>query len=222
MFVFSNLATSIDGKIATSSREFFPLGTPADRKQMQVLRREADCVVMGASTIRTFRKFCGVTGAPAASQPMNAIVSSALEGFSPKWPFFSNPSLRRVLFVGPDASPRRLKPFESRSEIVILKKSKLPVAKQVLRELEKRGVNRLLVEGGGGLMWDFASQDLIDEYHLTLTPRVVGGTTAPTLVDGPGLAPKQVVNLKLAQCRVLGDELYLIYRKTGRRGGALR
>jgi riboflavin biosynthesis pyrimidine reductase len=44
IFVFSNLATSVDGKIATQSREFFPLGTPADWKQMQVLRREADAI----------------------------------------------------------------------------------------------------------------------------------------------------------------------------------
>jgi 5-amino-6-(5-phosphoribosylamino)uracil reductase len=67
-------------------------------------------------------------------------------------------------------------------------------------------------------MWDFASQDLIDEYHVTITPRVLGGIQAPTLVDGPGLEPKQAVNLKLMQCRVESDELYLIYRKTGRRG----
>jgi len=224
VFVFSNLATSIDGKIATSSREFFPLGTPADRQQMQVLRRECDAVVMGASTLRTFRKFCGVTGASIDKQPMNVVLSSSLEGFSPKWPFFANPSHKRILCVGAGASSRKLKPFEKSSEIVVLKKptAKNPTALQIMKALEERGVKRLLVEGGGGLMWDFASQDLIDEYHLTLTPRVVGGSTSPTLVDGPGLPPKSIVNLKLEQCRVLGDELYLIYRKTGRRGGALK
>lgn len=220
MFVFSNLATSLDGKIATASREYFPLGTPEDRRWMQVLRRECDAVVMGASTIRTFRRFCGVTGATAAAQPLNAVVSTALEGFSPAWPFFTAASRRRVLFVGPEAPKARLRRFEKSSEIVVLRKptGRKPTAAQVVDALEKRGVKRLLVEGGGGLMWDFASGNLIDEYHVTLTPRLVGGTDAPTLVDGPGFKPREVLNLKLEQCRIVGDELYLVYRRMERRG----
>jgi 5-amino-6-(5-phosphoribosylamino)uracil reductase len=218
MFIFSNLATSIDGKIATSSREFFPLGTPEDRRQMQRLRRESDAILMGATTLRTFRRPLIVVGEK--KQPLNVIMSSALEGVSASWPFFTSPSIQRLLYVAPHAKRAQLKKFEKSSEIVVLKKptKKLPTALQVARSLEKRGVRNLLVEGGGGIMWDFASQDLIDEYHVTITPRVLGGTEAPTLVDGAGLPPKQVVNLKLSQCRVVGDELYLIYRKTGKRG----
>jgi riboflavin-specific deaminase-like protein len=218
MFVFSNLATSLDGKIATASRELFPLGTPEDRKQMQRLRAECDVVLMGAATLRAWRKPCFAEGA--AKQPANAIVSSALEGISPAWPFFTSAKLKRILFVSERAPKARLKRFEKTCEIVRLARPtpKKPAATQILSALEKLGHERVLVEGGGSLMWDFVRQDLIDEYHVTLTPRLIGGTEAPTLVDGSGFAPKQVVNLRLEQVRPVGDEIYLIYRKTGKRG----
>lgn len=220
MFVFSNLATSIDGKIATTSRSYFPLGTDEDRKQMQVIRRKSDIVLFGASTLRTYKGFCGLKDAAIAKQPANAIVSSSLEDISPNWPFFRDPGKRRILFVTKMPGPARIKAFQKTSEMILLEKPTQgnPSAAQIIRALDQLGFRKLLVEGGGGLMWDFASQDLIDEYHLTITPRVVGGTEAPTLVDGPGLPPKAVVNLKLSRCKRVGDELYLTYRKTGKRG----
>jgi riboflavin-specific deaminase-like protein len=223
MFVFSNLATSIDGKIATSSRVFFPLGTPEDRKHMQVLRRKSDIVLFGASTLREFKRPCIVRGKAAEGlkkQPANAIVSSALDGIDPTWPFFQSDEFHRILFVTSAAKKSTLKKFEDRSEIVVLKKptKKASTAHQIIQALEKRGYKKLLVEGGGGVMWDFAQENWIDEYHLTLTPRVVGGTQAPTLVDGAGFEPADVVNLKLKSLRKVKDELYLVYSKTPQRG----
>ena len=67
-------------------------------------------------------------------------------------------------------------------------------------------------------MWDFVRENLIDEYHVTLTPKLVGGREAPTLVDGDGFEPRDILNLRLKSCRKVGDELYLVYGKTRRRG----
>jgi riboflavin biosynthesis pyrimidine reductase len=123
------------------------------------------------------------------------------------------------LFVGARTPKARLKKFEKSSELVILKPAtpKKPLAQQVLGHLEATGKKRILVEGGGGVMWDFVSQNLIDEYHVTVTPRILGGTEAPTLVDGAGFLPGKTRVLSLMQCRAIGDELYLIYRKTEKR-----
>ena len=214
MFVLSNLATSVDGKIATRSRVHFPLGTPEDRRMMQQIRKKSDAIVMGASSLRAFKGPLLIKGA--RRQPINAIVSSRLDGVSPDWKFFREKSIRRVLFVSTRAPKARLRQFAETCEIRVLKPG--AVAPQILRELARMGATRLLVEGGGALMWDFVSLNLIDEYYVTLTPRLLGGTEAPTLVDGPGLAPSAVVNLKLARCRRVGDELYLVYRKTAHRG----
>jgi riboflavin biosynthesis pyrimidine reductase len=62
-------------------------------------------------------------------------------------------------------------------------------------------------------MWEFAKENLIDEYHVTLTPKILGGRDSPTLVDGLGFKPKDILNLKLQQSRVVGDEIYLVYSR---------
>ena len=181
MFVFSNLATSLDGKIATRSRKLFPLGTPADRRQMDVLRRQSEAVLMGASTLRAYKKPCVVSHGP---QPLNVILSSSLEGISPRWPFFTDPRIRRLLLVGAGTSQKKIISFQKSCEVVILGKGRSPSAKEAVATLKRRGIKRLLIEGGGGVMWEFVRQNLIDEFHVTLTPKIVGGSTAPTLVDG--------------------------------------
>jgi riboflavin-specific deaminase-like protein len=213
MFVFSNLAMSLDGKIATQDRSLFLLGTPEDRKQMQVLRKKSDAILMGASTLRTYQRPCLIAGSK--TQPLNVLLSSSLEGVSPEWPFFKSTQIQRVLFLGQSISPSRHRQFERSSKIIVLKKPtpKSPIARQVIRSLEKLGIKNLLVEGGGGVMWDFVQYNLIDEYHVTLTPRVLGGIHSPTLVDGLGFTPKNSLQLKLKHCRIVKDEIFLTYLK---------
>jgi riboflavin biosynthesis pyrimidine reductase len=88
----------------------------------------------------------------------------------------------------------------------------------MVRALQSLGAKNLLVEGGGQVMWEFARKNLIDDYFLTLTPRVLGGKRAPTLVDGVGFLPSQSLNLKLIEAKKVGNELFLKYKKTPKRG----
>ncbi len=213
MFIFSNLAISLDGKIATHDRSFFSLGTKEDKKEMQILRSHCDALLIGAATFRCYRKPSTISGK--TRQPINIILSSNLEGISPHWEFFKKKGLSRILIVSHLTPPSRIKKYSGSSEICVLKKPSLksPLALQIIDFLEQKGIRRLLIEGGGGVMWDFASLNLIDEYHVTLTPKIIGGLNAPTLVDGAGFNPKNILNLKLMQCRVVGGEIYLTYSK---------
>jgi len=183
---------------------------------MSVLRAKADAVIMGASTLRAFKGAVLVKGKK--KHPINIVLSGTLAGISPRWKFFTETQTRKILFVGPDAPEARVREFEKVSVVCRLKKSTAPMSLQIVKHLEKLGVKKLLVEGGGGLMWDFVQLNLIDEYHVTLTPRVIGGTHAPTLVDGVGFTPHRVVNLKLKNVRKVGNELFLVYAKRTHRG----
>ncbi len=208
MFIYSNLAISLDGKIAPANRSFCPLGTPLDRKRMVELRKNCDALLIGASTFRPYRKASRAD--KRAPAPINIVVSRMLEGISPNWPFFKAKDLKRILFVQESPPKARLAKFEKTSEIIVLKKTG-SIAKQILKHLKARGIQRLLIEGGGEIMWHFASQNLINEYHVTLTPKIVGGKTSPTLVDGIGFKPKDILGLKLLRSEVLGDEIYLTF-----------
>ena len=212
MFIFSNLASSLDGKIATSDRGHLYLGTPRDRKQMMVLRAKAQAIVIGAATLRAFKRPMTTPLVSEKKQPLNVIVSSSLEGLDENWPFFKSKRVTRVLFVGSRAKASRVRRFERSCQIVRLRSGK-PIADQIVEGLKALGVKRLLLEGGGALLWNFASHNMIDEYHVTLTPWIVGGADAPTMVEGAGFSPSRIKPLKLKQCKVIGDELYLVYKK---------
>lgn len=206
MKIVSNLAMSIDGKIATTNRAPFPLGTPLDRKRMKRLRSRFDAVLMGASSLRTFQKPLTTEGKKSA---INVILSRNLHGVSPQWPFFREKKIRRILLLTEKISKKREQEFLKTSEIVYLKKANL--TSQIQKELKKKGIRSLIVEGGGDLMWTFVQKDLIQEYYLTLTPRILGGAAAPTLVDGQGFSPHRSLKLKLKRVEKVRDELYLVY-----------
>ncbi len=73
-------------------------------------------------------------------------------------------------------------------------------------------VNRLLCEGGGELNDALFRAGLVDELHLTLCPRIIGGRHAPTIADGLGFAKlAHAAQLELKSAKRIGDELFLIY-----------
>jgi len=89
--------------------------------------------------------------------------------------------------------------------------SDLPVA-WMLERLAARGIQRLLVEAGGDLLFQFVAADAIDDMHLTLCPLIVGGP-APTLADGAGFDREHLRRYALVAAEPEGDEVFLHYRK---------
>ena len=58
--------------------------------------------------------------------------------------------------------------------------------KELFCILKKMGFNKILVEGGGELNWSILQLGIVNELMVTVAPRIVGGRTATTLVEGDG------------------------------------
>jgi len=82
---------------------------------------------------------------------------------------------------------------------------------ELMRELEARKVQRLMVEGGGETIWSFFKAGLVDEYRVFVGSKVLGGRTAPSPVDGEGFEDDSCVRLQLKSAEVLGDGALLCY-----------
>jgi riboflavin biosynthesis pyrimidine reductase len=86
----------------------------------------------------------------------------------------------------------------------------------VLRLLEwlarERGCKVVLCEGGGVLNARLFEANAIDELYVTIVPRILGGESAPTLVEGEGFEPDAIPDARLASVERVGDELFLVYR----------
>jgi 5-amino-6-(5-phosphoribosylamino)uracil reductase len=74
------------------------------------------------------------------------------------------------------------------------------------------GVKRLVCEGGAQVFRSLLAADLVDEIHVTVCPRIFGGTHAPTLTGvAPAFFPRSIP-LVLQKMDVAGDECFLRYR----------
>lgn len=74
----------------------------------------------------------------------------------------------------------------------------------------RRGVETLLVEAGGDLLFQFLAAGALDEIHVTLCPMIIGGDT-PSLADGEGFLFAHMPRLRRISTEVEGDEIFLHY-----------
>lgn len=213
MRVFSNTATSLDGKIASHSFVFKSLGTRADWRMMSVIRAQADAVLTGGRTFRVYP---------------NPLIERAVHLESPRHRerrMINAVMTRRGVL---DAAPQSRLP-DPRIELLILGPTGLdaaahrerfgaevittdePTISWALDVLAARGVQSTLIEGGGDLIFQAVDAQRLDELYVTLCPWLIGGTGAPTLMDGPGFDIGCFRHLQLKTIHREGDELFLHY-----------
>jgi len=214
-----NMAMSADGKTSTYRRESFSLGSPSDRYLMDVLRAKADAVIIGARTLASDGWAIRVRHAGMRTRrveqkrtphPLNVVLSTDLD-LPVRAEFFTFPETEKLVITTRRATARRVESFRRLAEVVVLPRERI-LARYALRVLADRGVKRVLVEGGGTLNFSFFREDLVDEVYLTVTPRILGGATAPSPVDGKGFLRNSHVRLELLSSRRTGDEIFLRYR----------
>ena len=63
--------------------------------------------------------------------------------------------------------------------------------------MKELGIDRLMVEGGGTLNFEFMRLGLVDEVTAYVAPMIFGGESAPTMAAGPGLERSAAIPLKL-------------------------
>lgn len=210
MKVFSNTAISLDGRINTRERRFAFFGSERDHARMSRLRAEADAVLVGGATFRNWPHAAlpdATDRAQLRGRPWNIVVSRTLD--VPLTPEFLGEAGIRPLFLTRAASLEG-KEFAAETEgWAGGRDDNLPVA-WMLEQIARRGVERLLVEAGGDLLFQFLAADAIDEMHLTLCPLVVGGP-APSLADGRGFDLVDARRMRLLCAEPEGDEVFLHY-----------
>jgi riboflavin biosynthesis pyrimidine reductase/pyrimidine deaminase RibD-like protein len=95
-----------------------------------------------------------------------------------------------------------------------------PVLATVLADLSRRGIRRLMVEGGAELSRQFLTGGLADELQLVIAPFFVGDPGAPRFA-GPGRYPYGPAHpMALAEVREVGTVVLLRYLLDGPAGGA--
>jgi 5-amino-6-(5-phosphoribosylamino)uracil reductase len=88
--------------------------------------------------------------------------------------------------------------------------------RRVTEDLGDRGVQRLMVEGGGKVHTQFLIDDLADELQLVVAPFFVGDSRAPRFVSDGRFPWNPSQRATLAEVRQIGDVVLLRYALSSR------
>jgi 2,5-diamino-6-(ribosylamino)-4(3H)-pyrimidinone 5'-phosphate reductase len=184
--VLINAAMTIDGKIATNIGDS-AISSKQDLRRLHRLRSSVDAIVIGISTVivdnprLTVRlvKRCGTT-------PVRIIVDSTGRIPLDSKILKSASKINTIVAVTTRISDKRIDKIKSAGAMVIVAGTRTVDLKELFCILKKMGFNKILVEGGGELNWSILQLGIVNELMVTIAPRIVGGRTATTLVEGNG------------------------------------
>jgi diaminohydroxyphosphoribosylaminopyrimidine deaminase/5-amino-6-(5-phosphoribosylamino)uracil reductase len=181
-YVLAKWAMTLDGKIATRTGDSRWISNEESRRRVHQLRGRMDAILVGISTVLTDNP--QLTARPPGPRTATRIVldrrcrlplTSALATTARLVP--------TLVATSRDAPAEAVAALEELGCEVW----RLPDIGSLLAELARRRMTNLLVEGGSGVLGSFFDARLIDEVHVFLAPRLVGGAAARTPISGNGV-----------------------------------
>src|SRR6266403_5956378 len=149
-FVIAKCGMSLDGRLTRRAAEHRWITGPSAQRHAHELRAHVDAVLVGAETVRADNPRLTVRGVRRARQPWRVVLTRS--GQLP----------RQAHLLSDKFAARTL----------IYKRKSLA---SVLKNLGKRGITSVLIEGGGEVLGEALEKRLIDKVQIYLGPILTGG-----------------------------------------------
>lgn len=213
---------SIDGYIDSPAVRRLALSNEADFARVDAVRAGCDAILVGAATVRNDDPRLLVRSAAHRDRrvgrglcptPMKVTVTSGgcLDSAAH---FFTAGDAEKLVYCAGAAVPMAR---DRLGQVATVVDAGQPVRMRAVSEdLYRRGVRRLMVEGGGRVHTQFLSGDLADELHLVIAPFFLGDSAASRFV-GDGRFPwNPDRRATLAEVRRIDDVVLLRYALSSR------
>ena len=183
-FVTLKWASSLDGRAAAQDGTSKWISSEHSRADAHRRRSEVDAIMVGTGTA--------------------LIDDPELTARNSDNTLHASQPLRVVL--GTRELPSNLRVFNSDAETKTIKTQSIHGA---LSELFEQGIRHVLVEGGPTLASRFVQMDLVDEFVVYLSPKLIGGDKlAIGSIDVPSIA--QAKGLTFKEVSKLGDDILIV------------
>jgi 2,5-diamino-6-(ribosylamino)-4(3H)-pyrimidinone 5'-phosphate reductase len=221
------MAMTADGKIATANRAVHSFSSERDLKHLYELRATADAVMCGARTVEISRSILGTGGEKFRKRRLKRglaeynlrVVVSGSGSINPHAAIFKKHFSPIIILTTARASKAKLRSLRAiADEVKVCGKREINFTAALRRLRAKWGVRRLLCEGGGELNDALFRSELVDELHLTICPKIFGGSEAPTIADGEGFRRlAEAASFQIKSFKRVGNEAFAVFRRTTRR-----
>ncbi|CQR50162.1 MULTISPECIES: 2,5-diamino-6-(ribosylamino)-4(3H)-pyrimidinone 5'-phosphate reductase [Haloferax] len=193
MHVHVNAAASLDGKLSSRRREQVRISGDDDFARVDEIRAAADAVAVGVGTVLADDPHLTLDDPDLVTaredrgdSPHPARVVADSRARTPTDARVLDDAATTYVLVSEAAPDARRDALESAGAELVVAGEKRVSLPDALGALESRGVDRLMVEGGGELIFSLFEAGLVDELTLYVGSMVIGGRDAPTLADGEG------------------------------------
>jgi 2,5-diamino-6-(ribosylamino)-4(3H)-pyrimidinone 5'-phosphate reductase len=210
--VIVNCAMSADGKLALPNKKQIRISDKNDIKRVYELRHKCDAVLVGIESVLLDDPKLTVNEnfVKNPKQPLRIILDSKCR--TPKDALILNEISKTIIF----SLKGHEKKFDQKNvEVIGLKatENKLINLEIMLDYLHQIGINKLLVEGGGSVIWSFLRDKLVDDLYAYIGPFIIGGKKTPTMTDGTGIKNEgDIIILKIISVNRSGDGILIHYK----------
>ena len=210
--IILSAAVSIDGKIATRTGDS-KLSSKKDLLRLHKLRSKVDAILIGKNTVKKDDPLLTVRNCQ-GKNPTRIILDSLGTISNNSKILQTSKEVKTIIIVSKKITKKNLQKLEKFPvDVIILGENQVNV-KSLLGNLAKRKFKTILLEGGGSINWEFIKNNLVDEFFITVTPYVLGGSDAISLVQGKGFDTiLKSTKLRLKSVRRLENEIVLHYTK---------
>jgi diaminohydroxyphosphoribosylaminopyrimidine deaminase / 5-amino-6-(5-phosphoribosylamino)uracil reductase len=212
-WVHAKWAMTLDGRIATHSGHSKWISCAASRAEVHRLRGCMDAIVTGAGTVRADDPL--LTARPSGPRtPLRVVVDSDGSSVAASGKLVSSldEALLLICVRQPYAASDHLNQLtDLGAEIFVATgDDRQQQVQQLVSELGRRQLTNVLVEAGAGLMGAFFDQQLVNEVHVFVAPKIVGGHAAMSPVGGAGLSEiPQLASLSGVTVRHFDDDMLI-------------
>jgi 2,5-diamino-6-(ribosylamino)-4(3H)-pyrimidinone 5'-phosphate reductase len=207
--VWVNCAISVDGRLAYAGGRRARLSGPEDLRRVQELRATSDGILVGAGTILlddpSLRVHWEMLDRPPGSPPFRIVLDS--NGRVPMTARIFDGSLPTILVT----TPANTHVYPGPVEVLRTPGPRVDLV-EALALLQRRGLRRVLVEGGAEVLSSVLRSGQWDRLTVYVAPVAIGGRTAPMMVAGPeALGPEDVVPMVRTSAAPLGEGTLVSY-----------
>ncbi|GAB7004360.1 hypothetical protein JCM18899A_18330 [Nocardioides sp. AN3] len=231
-YIVLSCCVSLDGCLDDASERRLVLSNDLDLDRVDAVRAGCDAILVGAGTVRSDDPRLRVRSAGRREERRRGglpedpwkVTVTAHAKLDPEAKFFTAGDGHKVVYCTSAAAAEMRRTVGERACVVDA--GPCLEMRAVAADLGRRGVRRLLVEGGAGVLRQFLDDHVADELQLAVAPLMVGDPQAPRLLgpphhftsSGTGGRPERA---RLADVRQVGDVVVLTYALSERFDGGV-
>jgi len=208
MIVLST-AMTLDGKIGQRNKKVI-LSSKSDKIRVHKLRSKFDAILVGKNTVEQDDPLLTVRHVK-GKNPIRIILDSHGTIKNTSKIIKTAKNVPTIIVTSQLVSKRnfsRLKKLPL--DVIVCGKNQVDIRKLV-PILCKKGIKKILVEGGGTLNLSFLKNNLINEIIVTITPFVLGSENSVNLFEGILKPTKTLSSFKLKKVQKITNEIVLNY-----------